>query len=649
MARQNKRQRQLAALAQARRYQSVINEAPDDIVDQSDSSDLSVSDELIEIDKECFSSVSFQSYLNNRPVYYYGDSERTKRRRRSENEKAAKLTGQDLFAAWGIAKSAEESIVPIVRAYNKTSHTNDDILNALGLITEVCASLKNKKRVKTAAFSLDSPFDTIRVLAIRDYITFLSEGLLKVESSKKAADRYIRVIQNRSIEWFARQILKWGDYLIVHKQLSVHCQGKHKKIVSYIDDEDIRLQICSWLRSEKPSKRTGIKLKAFLSNLEPDPISISLNTAISWLNTLCFAVTDTDKKKCSIYIDGHERSDVVAYRNRFCDRWSNKYLPRMTYFEGDDMKAVEPVLNGEQRMVPIFHDESIFRSNEDQRYCRLEKDEQILKPKSAGRGIMVSEFVCPCHGRMVDPDTGEPCRVYLKYGKNYDGYWTGENVAAQLRDTHPTFVKLHPDCLALYIFDNSANHHKIATDSLNARKLNLKDGGKNTPVLRDGFYTNADGDRIVHDMQTDNGKQKGLRTILTERGLWIDGMSRKEALDLLLQQEDFNPDNLSSILDETAKSLGAWLEFVPKFHPEFNFIEMYWGYVKRKVRNECDYDWESLLSHVPLSLDSVPLLFMRKAYTKCCRYIYQTTIYAIDTVRQTHTISRCFPVPALFP
>ena len=55
MARQNKRQRQLAALAQARRYQSVINEASDDIVDQSDSSDLSVSDELIEIDKESFS------------------------------------------------------------------------------------------------------------------------------------------------------------------------------------------------------------------------------------------------------------------------------------------------------------------------------------------------------------------------------------------------------------------------------------------------------------------------------------------------------------------------------------------------------------------------------------------------------------------
>ena len=42
--------------------------------------------------------------------------------------------------------------------------------------------------------------------------------------------------------------------------------------------------------------------------------------------------------------------------------------------------------------------------------------------KSAGRGIMVSEFVCPCHGNMVDPDTGKPCRVILNYGNNYYGY-----------------------------------------------------------------------------------------------------------------------------------------------------------------------------------------------------------------------------------
>ena len=88
---------------------------------------------------------------------------------------------------------------------------------------------------------------------------------------------------------------------------------------------------------------------------------------------------------------------------------------------------------------------------------------------------------------MVDPDTGETFRVMLKYGKIYDFYWTGEDVAKQVEEVHVTFLKLHGDALALYIFDNSAYHYKVATDALKANKLNLKGGGKNTPILRDGF------------------------------------------------------------------------------------------------------------------------------------------------------------------
>ena len=76
----------------------------------------------------------------------------------------------------------------------------------------------------------------------------------------------------------------------------------------------------------------------------------------------------------------------------------------------------------------------------------------------------------------------------LNYGKNYDGYWNGEDVAKQLEEVHVTFLKLHGGALALYICDNSANHHKIATDALNPKKLNLKDGGKITPILRYEFF-----------------------------------------------------------------------------------------------------------------------------------------------------------------
>ena len=83
----------------------------------------------------------------------------------------------------------------------------------------------------------------------------------------------------------------------------------------------------------------------------------------------------------------------------------------------------------------------------------------------------------------------------------------------------------------------------------------------------------------------------------------------------------FDPTKLSSILEDNVKRLVAWLDFVPKYPPEFNFIDIYWGYSKRKVRTECDHEWESLLLQLPEALDSVALLFIRRALKKCCRYI----------------------------
>ena len=40
---------------------------------------------------------------------------------------------------------------------------------------------------------------------------------------------------------------------------------------------------------------------------------------------------------------------------------------------------------------------------------------------------------------MVDTDTGEPSRAMLKYGKNYDGYWTREDVAKHIEEVNVTF------------------------------------------------------------------------------------------------------------------------------------------------------------------------------------------------------------------
>jgi len=60
--------------------------------------------------------------------------------------------------------------------------------------------------------------------------------------------------------------------------------------------------------------------------------------------------------------------------------------------------------------------------------------------------------------------------------------------------------------------------------------------------------------------------------------------------------------------------LGAGHEviFLPKLHPEFNWIERYWGATERYTRTNCDYTWDNLVATVPLALNSVPLSAMRK-------------------------------------
>ena len=586
----------------------------------------------VEIEDTAFTLLMSQSQSPtfSRPIVYSGTSDRSKRRKLSEQKAAAKLTGQSIFQAFGIAAPTTPS--KFVRSYKVQSIDSDLLATSLVSIRRICDSLKNKRSLNSSALNIESQYDSVRLMAIRDYLNGLEEGMGKIESSKKVASVYIPLIKNRSIEWFAVQLRNWAYHFMETGSLLKFNQGKHKKLVCLIDDEDIQLECLSRLRSQKPSKRTARLFRNFINEeiipnyQHSDATRISRRTASEWLNALNCLMSDTDKRKGSIYVDGHERADVVKYRERFCKQWHEKYLPRMEYYDGNQKEAVvEPELKeNERKIVPVFHDEYTFRANEDQRFARVLPDEQILKPKSNGRGLMISEFVCPCHGHLKDPDTGEYARVTLKYGKNFDGYWSGEDVAKQVMETHKIFAKLHGDSLALYIFDNLANHKKVASDALKAKVLNLKDGGKNVPFLREGFYKLPDGSRMIHKMQfetPDGPVQKGLKTILMERGLWKDGMKKDNALKVLLEQEDFNPDNIQSHLEETVKRIGAWIDFVPKFHPEFNFIEMYWGYAKRKVRNECDYEWETLLKNVPEALNSVPLEFMRRAYTKCCRYI----------------------------
>jgi hypothetical protein len=106
-------------------------------------------------------------------------------------------------------------------------------------------------------------------------------------------------------------------------------------------------------------------------------------------------------------------------------------------------------------------------------------------------------------------------------GKNAEEYCTNAKLIDHVREkVIPIFRILHPGCDALFAFDNSQNHHAMAPDALVATRLNLNDGGKNLSLMHKGWIFNESGEKVEHLLQTENGVQKGLRSILLERQLW---------------------------------------------------------------------------------------------------------------------------------
>ena len=66
-------------------------------------------------------------------------------------------------------------------------------------------------------------------------------------------------------------------------------------------------------------------------------------------------------------MDGHERDDVVKYRNEEFLPQMKKYEDRMTHYilDGDVLKPIKPILQlGEKKVIPLFQDESTFHANE---------------------------------------------------------------------------------------------------------------------------------------------------------------------------------------------------------------------------------------------------------------------------------------------
>ena len=179
-----------------------------------------------------------------------------------------------------------------------------------------------------------------------------------------------------------------------------------------------------------------------------------------------------------------------------------------------------------QKLI-IFHDESTSQANDEENWMWGEHGQCVLKPKSCGSGIMVSDFIDEHNGYLrltdeeyiqaVDKVDGlqREARAFLEYGKEHEGYWTAKKFLAQLEDAVKIADIKYPKdkgYRVCFVFDHSGCHGTFAEDALDASKMNLKPSGKQ-PRMHDTFWNGK-----VEKMVFEDDTPKGLRAVLIERG-----------------------------------------------------------------------------------------------------------------------------------
>lgn len=372
-------------------------------------------------------------------------------------------------------------------------------------------------------------YDFKRLQSVQFYLKGLLNGKGKLESAEEVA----AILWDYKKTYLPRCIIKWSKEYCDNSKLQPFRQGRHCKRVSLLDDEDIKEKACRWLRSVQPKNRSPKGLKEQLEEtilLEKLglPVNISLQTVTRFMNFWGF-----NNRKCGqqIYYDGHERQDVIEYRKEWAARMCN-HRNTMVEYEGENMEiALEPARCRvwEKRKVLVTHDECTFYSNDGKDRFWLMNNESVIKKKGQGSSLMVSDFLCPCHGPLrLDEETARrlnlpvAAREIILPGKNRQGWWKSEDMVKQLREKAlPIFAALHPNDVGIFVFDQSSNHNAYRLNALVTSRMTLNSKEEKTYKFKDGWFI-KDHHRIIQSMfEIKNGQPwfKGIKKVSAHKDI----------------------------------------------------------------------------------------------------------------------------------
>jgi len=457
----------------------------------------------------------------------------------------------------------------------------------------------------------------------------------------------------QSTPYRARNLRKWSKAFINdRKALPLSEHGKSSK--SRIDDDDVATDIALHLQGLGQYVRAqdivhylqqpGVKERLQIKKVP------HLATAKRWMQKMGYRWT---KKPSGQYVDGHERDDVVYYRQTiFLPAWQALEYRTRKWLDDHSAELLGP-RPFERYLVVWFHDESTFYAN-DRRVVRWvwKGENAVPRTKGEGASLMVADFVSADYGWLQSPDGKKEARVLFRCGKGRDGYFTNDDIRNQAARAMDILDEHYSSEDHVLVFDNATTHLKRADTALSARNMpkHVPKEGKNWGVevnqigadgkpvyaangkickkkvqMSDGTFDGRAQPLYFPQNHPRAGVFKGMAVILEERGFTDASNLKAQCKDfkcpkdstccccrrILYTQPDFV--TVESLLETHCKARGYQILFLPKFHCELNFIEQCWGYAKRLYRQFPASSKEAdLESNVLAALDLIPLITMRR-------------------------------------
>jgi hypothetical protein len=170
------------------------------------------------------------------------------------------------------------------------------------------------------------------------------------------------------------------------------------------------------------------------------------------------------------YVDGHERQDVVDYHQ-------NIFLPDIMEFEGrmrwwteDHRWDLLPSVT--RAMVLWYHDETSFQAhNRCQTAWYHNSTTPVPYAKGEGASIMIADFISAYYGWLRSPDGQESAQVVFQAGKVREGYFTNDDIVAQVEHAMEILAKYYPNKDHVFVYNCASTHLKRSKEALSASKM----------------------------------------------------------------------------------------------------------------------------------------------------------------------------------